>query len=117
MSNSFFDDKIPESYCVSIISFDDDYYYGQLYRRYEKGFKQFLCGFKLDLDENALVTLDEVDFLDRQICIDFEIDLDETQNDRVLLFLDMFESELFKTGPSIFKTIKQHGGTYHQRIR
>lgn len=117
MSNSFFDNKTPESYCASIISFDDDYYYGQFYRRYEDGFKQFLCNFKLDLDESALITVENTDFIDRQICNDFEVDLNQTRNDRILSLLETFENEICKSSDLIFKVLKSDGGTVHLIIK
>ena len=102
--NSTFDTLTATSYNAIITSFDDDYYYGTFYRRYEEGHRQFLSHFYVCLDSEASsLYFDGADKIDEQTLTDFETD--DT---------DRLEDELFKTiyesGNIVFQAVKKEGG-------
>jgi hypothetical protein len=92
------------SYNAIITSFDDDYYYGTFYRRYEEGHRQFLSHFYVCLDSEASsLYFDGADKIDQQTLTDFEVD-----------GLFLLENKLFKTiyesDNTIFQAVKKEGG-------
>lgn len=102
--NSTFDTMTATSYNAIITSFDDDYYYGTFYRRYEEGHRQFLSHFYICLDSEASsLYFDGADKIDEQTLTDFETD--DT---------DRLEDELFKTiyesDNIVFQAVKKEGG-------
>jgi len=66
-----------EAYKLMLVSFDDDYYYGQVYREYANGaknpLKEFLFNVELDLDI-LLVIISGNLFVDRAVYKDFKLD-------------------------------------------
>lgn len=113
-----FNKRTALSYNVRIISFDEDYYYGQFYRVYEGNLKRFLSNFKLDLDNGvASVFLDRDNNLDRQAFDDFGV---EFPDDKDLLrdqINERISEALQPSVTTIFQVIKQEGGTIEFIIR
>jgi len=110
MNNSFFDDKTAVNYCVSIISFDDDYYYAQLYCLYDGGFKQFLCNVALEFDDFPQASyFHNSTNIGHQTFTDFEIEF--TDSDSCDQLMELIAIKCGESEDLIHTALKKDGKT------
>jgi len=97
-----------KSYEVTIVSFDDDFYYGTFYRKDEESRRHHLFTMQLDLDDCCeRVMPDTSTFVDMQTYVDFEID--PLDSDRRHLLADKISDVLKKKAREIYQVVKVHG--------
>jgi len=111
MNKSFFDGKTANGYRLDIVSFDDDYYYGTLYRSYEhenpaKMYREYISNAVINLDGPISVYVDPTE-PDRQTYIDFEIDY--LAEDRDYLLQERIEKIIEPQAHTIFSAVKREG--------
>lgn len=122
-SNSSFFGMCAVAYKLILVSYDDDYYYGQVYRSWKAEnagdvhhLKQFITNVKVDLDDFAEVHLTETINIDRQTIVDFEIE--STGKDQYEEFCEVISNAIpDHMQPFIYEVIKLKGGYFDLIIK